>query len=143
VAAFVAGFVVAEGCFTLARRSGIGRFRFAIGLGAIDGDLCRMFVAYFGVGRIVEWPRRKEHYDDEVAYVVNRTADLVEVIVPFMDEHLPDSYKRTQYLAWRARLLEYWEHDMRRRRPCSVEGCTGPQRAKGLCRHHYYEQYRR
>jgi hypothetical protein len=58
-----------------------------------------------------------------------------------MDEHLPDSHKRTQYLVWRAQLLDYWEHRARRRRPCTVAGCEQPQRAKGVCRHHYYERY--
>ena len=58
-------------------------------------------------------------------------------------EHLPPSYKRTQYEAWRAELLRYWEVDARRRRPCAVDGCDEPLRAKGLCRHHYYETYGR
>jgi hypothetical protein len=38
----------------------------------------------------------------------------VEVVVPFMDEHLPPSHKRGQYLAWRAELVDYWEHRARR-----------------------------
>jgi hypothetical protein len=56
-----------------------------------------------------------------------------------MDEHLPASYKRVQYLDWRARLFEYWEHDAKRVRPCSVEGCDAPRRAHGYCRHHLWE----
>jgi hypothetical protein len=139
-AAFWGGFVAAEGCFTGA---GGRMFQFAVELGASDQGACHRLRSVLGIGRLVESPKRQARYDDEVAYIVNRTADLLDVIVPFMDEHLPDSYKRTQYLAWRARLLKYWEHDMRRCRPCTVEGCTGPQRAKGLCRHHYYQEYRR
>jgi hypothetical protein len=60
--------------------------------------------------------------------------------VPFMDAHLPPSYKREQYLAWRGRLLDYWEHRAKRVRPCTVEGCEKPRRAHGLCRHHLYKQ---
>ena len=38
-------------------------------------------------------------------FIVRRMRDLVEVIVPFMDEHLPPSYKRDQYEVWRTALL--------------------------------------
>jgi hypothetical protein len=98
---------------------------------------------FFGCGRTMWRRRRRAHYDDEVTFVVRRLRDLVEVVVPFMDEHLPPSYKRQQYLVWRALLLEYWDHGARRRRPCTEPGCETPQRAKGLCRRHYYEAYRR
>ena len=37
------------------------------------------------------------------------------VVVPFMDEHLPASYKRTQYEAWRAELVAYDERPTSRR----------------------------
>jgi hypothetical protein len=42
--------------------------------------------------------------------------DLVGIVAPFMDAHLPASYKRSQYLAWRAELLDAWEHRSRRPR---------------------------
>jgi len=60
------------------------------------------------------------------------------VTIPFMDAHLPASNKREQYLVWRDRLLEYWEHDAKRVRPCTVDDCDAPRRAHGLCRHHLY-----
>lgn len=63
--------------------------------------------------------------------------DLVGVVVPFMDVHLPASYKRDQYLAWRAAVLDYWERDARRVRPCAVPGCDEPRKTKGLCRPHF------
>jgi hypothetical protein len=58
--------------------------------------------------------------------------------VPFMDVHLPPSYKREQYLEWRVRLLHFWEHRYRRW-PCRVDGCTQPARAFGLCTEHLRE----
>ena len=94
-----------------------------------------------GVGRLVWSPRRQPHYDDEVTFVVRRLRDLVEVVVPFMDEHLPASYKREQYLSWRAALLDHWEHGARRPRSCTQPGCDEPRRARGLCRRHYYAVY--
>jgi hypothetical protein len=105
--------------------------------------MCDDLFAFLGVGRVAVRARRQAHFDDEVTVAVARTADLAEVIVPFMDCHLPPSHKRDQFPAWRADLLAYWDTTMRRRRPCTIGGCSAPQRARGLCRSHYYEQYRR
>lgn len=142
LADFIAGFVAAEGTFIASGTP--PTFTFAVALGASDKDSCAMTHEYFGVGTIHSYPRRKPHYDDEVIYRVRALRDLIEVVVPFMDEHLPPSYKREQYLIWRAALLDYWQHGARKpgRRPCLVEGCERPQRAKGVCRHHYYQAYR-
>jgi hypothetical protein len=137
-AGFIGGFVAAEGTFTGGAFSNQVVFRFAVGLGATDAGMCEFMLEFFGVGHIWTSPRRKAHYDDEVTYAVQSQSDLIEVIVPFMDEHLPDSYKRLQYLDWRERLVDYWEHRARRRRPCSVEGCDAPRRAHGYCRHHLW-----
>jgi hypothetical protein len=113
-AQFVAGFSAAEGSFTGTNRP--PTFVFSVGLGAVDRQVCEEFRMFFGVGRIQSSARRKPHYDDEVQFVVKRLTDLVHVIVPFMDEHLPPSYKREQYLEWRVRLLDYWENHARRLR---------------------------
>jgi hypothetical protein len=135
LAEFIGGFVSAEGCFT---GDGHRRFRFSIGLGASDTGMCELFHEVFGVGSIVHSPRRKSHYEDEVQFFVQATRDLVEVVVPFMDAHLPPSYKREQYLEWRARLLDYWEHRFRRRKRCTVDDCDSPAKAYGLCRRHLW-----
>lgn len=137
-AAFAAGFVAAEGSFIAGDR----RYRFAVGLGRTDRGSCEALRELFGCGSIVDSPRRKPHYDDESSFVIQALRDLVEIVVPFMDEHLPPSYKRRQYLEWRARLFDYWEHKAKRVRPCTVDGCDEPRRAHGLCRHHLYVQYR-
>lgn len=136
---YVAGFVAGEGCFVVSanRRS----FTFSVALGAVDAVMCHALHDFFGVGHVRAYPRRREHYDDEVVFVVRKTADLVHVIVPFMDAHLPPSYKLTQYEAWRVQLLDYWQHRARRRRPCTIEGCGEPQRARGVCRHHYFRLF--
>jgi len=139
LAAFVAGFICAEGCFKRESR----RFALSVGLGATDAATCHLLHAFFGVGHVYWHPRRKPHYDDEVVYVVQPLNELIEVIVPFMDEHLPPSYKRRQYEAWRAALLDYWANDAKRLRVCSLDGCDRPNRARGLCRRHYYEAFGR
>ena len=111
-AAFLGGFVAGEGYFG-AYRHGAPWFVFSVGLGEADAGMCEALRDTRGVGRLVRSARRRPHYDDEVTFVVRRLRDLVEVIVPFMDEHLPPSHKRTQYLAWREALVDYWEHDAR------------------------------
>ena len=42
-----------------------------------------------------------------MVFAVRAFRELVDVVVPFLDEHLPPSYKRTQYETWRAQLLAY------------------------------------
>lgn len=99
--AFIGGFVAAEGCFT----RGTQRFRFAVALGATDLGMLRLIKNVLGVGTIRRYERRQPHFDDEVVFAVTSRTDLVTAIVPFMDRWLPESYKREQYLAWRADLL--------------------------------------
>lgn len=94
---------------------------------------------FFQVGHLTKSPRRRPHYDSEIVFAVQALRDLVGTIVPFMDEHLPPSHKREQYLGWRKHLLDYWENQARRVRPCGVDGCDNPRRAHGICRHHLFK----
>jgi len=139
LASFLGGFVAAEGCFT---RTG-PRFRFAIALGARDIGMCDLAARLLEVGYVRTYPRRRPHYDDEVTFSVQSTRDLVTVVVPFMDESLPPSHKRAQYMRWRTELLSHWEHHARKRRVCTEPGCAEPQLGKGVCRLHYWKLYRK
>lgn len=139
LAAFLGGFVAAEGSFNRTGR----RFRFALSLAATETPLCETAAEVLGAGRVSHHDRRKPHYHDEAVFVVQSIPELVHHVVPFMDSYLPASKKRSQYLAWRTQLLDYWDTGMRRRRPCRVDRCAAPSRAKGLCRKHYYRTYRR
>lgn len=139
IAAFLGGFIAGEGYL----RSGSGQTACVVALGATDAGMCELLHEFMGVGRVRRYARRAPHYDDEVVWVVRSLRDLVEVVVPFLDEHLPPSYKRVQCEAWRAELLTYWHEQAKRRRRCTVDGCERPQRAKGLCRAHYYAAYGR
>lgn len=136
VDAFIGGFVAAEGSFITTGAP--PRFRFAIGLGASDTGMCELARGRFGCGSVFSYARRKPHFDDECTFVIQAIRDHLDVTIPFMDAHLPVSYKREQYLVWRDRLLDYWEHGAKRVRPCTVDGCDAPRRAHGLCRHHLY-----
>lgn len=139
LAAFLGGFFAGEGYL----RAGEHGFDCTVALGASDAGMCELLRDFLGVGRVRRYARRKAHYDDEAIWVVRSLPELVEVIVPFLDEHLPPSYKREQYLVWRAELMAYWDERARRRRPCTAAGCDEPRRARGLCRRHYYAAYGR
>ncbi len=114
LANFIGGFVAAEGCFIA--NVDRGHFAFTVALGATDQEMVDLLHHFFACGRTAWYLRRQSHYDDEATFVVRRLSDLTGVVVPFMDEHLPMSYKRTQYLAWRAELLWYCQHRAGRRR---------------------------
>jgi len=139
LAAFLGGFIAGEGYFGRYRRT----FRCSVALGATDASMCSLLHEFLQVGRVRRYPRRRDHYDDEIVWVVSSLLELVHVVVPFLDEHLPASYKRDQYLSWRAQLMKYWHTRARRRGTCTVEGCERPHRARGLCRAHYYAAYGR
>ncbi|HEY8215986.1 MAG TPA: hypothetical protein VIH82_02560 [Acidimicrobiia bacterium] len=133
---FLGGFVAGEGSFYQSGEP--PKFVFAVGLGAVDAATCELLKTFFGAGHITHFPRRKPHYDDEVTFAIQSMRDHLDVTIPFMDAHLPESYKRTQYLAWREELLDYCEHRAKRRRACTVDGCDAPQRAHGYCRRHLW-----
>jgi hypothetical protein len=99
LADFFAGFVAAEGTFVASGDR--PTFTFAVCLGSADRSSVNTLRATLGVGHVRAYRRRQAHFDDEVVFVVRKLRDLVEVIVPFMDEHLPPSHMRDQYLAWR------------------------------------------
>jgi hypothetical protein len=138
LAAFLSGFVAGEGSFsgTCDGR----RYIFEVGLGASDREMCELLRSLLGLGHIYDSPRRKPHHDDQSTFSVTAQRELLGVVVPFIDAHLPPSYKRHQYLAWKERLFDYWEHRAKRVRPCTVEGCDKPRRAHGLCRQHLYSR---
>lgn len=140
IAAFLGGFIAAEGCFHLPPTKG-GRFSFTVSLGGIDQAMIDLLHDFFGCGFTTWSPRRRPHYDDEVTFTVKKLRDLVEMVVPFMDEHLPFSYKHHQYLVWRTVLLRYWTEEAVR--TCGVPGCGRTRRGEGLCGGHRYEVYGR
>jgi len=87
LAAFLGGFVAAEGCFSGTAKG--NRFILEVSLGASDRAMCEIVADFLGVGHIYDSSRRQAHYDDEAAYQIQSLRDLVEVVVPFMDDHLP------------------------------------------------------
>src|SRR3954466_10985679 len=100
---FVAGFVVAEGCFV--RTGTPPRHAFTVGLGDSDSALCFELQRFFGAGNVYRYPPRRAGHEGTATFTVQRRADLVDVIVPFFDHFLPPTRKLDQFLAWRESLL--------------------------------------
>jgi hypothetical protein len=138
-APFLAGFVAGEGSFVRSGR----RFRFAVAVADEDIALLERLRATVGAGDIDRLRPRKTGQRPTAVFRVGGVRDLLGSVVPFMSTHLLPSYKREQFDRWAHDLEEFWRDDMRRARQCCVEGCLDARRAKGLCRHHYFEQYRR
>lgn len=135
--AYLGGFTAAEGYF--GRTS--DAFAFRVAVGSKDIGMCELLRETLGVGRVYAYPPRREGYEGSAVFGVRSHPDLVNVVVPFMDKFLIESYKRQQFMVWRAALLDFWEHRAKRRRPCTMDGCDLPRRARGLCRRHYYLAY--
>ena len=87
VAAYLGGFVAAEGCFHA--RPETGGSRSPSRSVPATGRWSSCSTSSSGAAASRRYGRRQPHYDDEVTFVVRRLRDLVEVVVPFMDEHLP------------------------------------------------------
>jgi hypothetical protein len=104
------GFVDGEGCFSVGfvRQDGGGRrrgyklgyqviHRFAVVQGARSRACLEELREFFGAGRVYGNPRRHNHRDDLVQYIVDRRADLVERIIPFFEEHPLRTAKRYDF----------------------------------------------
>jgi hypothetical protein len=139
LADFLGGMVAAEGTFTRAEvpaAEGTTRltFTFAVALGSTDREMLELLRDALGVGRLRSYARRRAHYDDEVVFAVRAFRDLLDVVVPFMDAHLPPSHKRVQYLAWRSELLTYDELRRNRRRTDQPAASSARQSRVGTSR---------
>ena len=97
---------------------------------------------FIGVGSIDRRPPQRARWQPTVIYTVSGGRGIREAVIPFCDTFLIASAKRTQYLRWRERFMEYearfpsnWGTGPS---PCAIAGCDKPVRGRGLCRAHYY-----
>lgn len=106
----MAGFVAGEGTFV---HTPPRRFRFAVSVSSCDAAMCLLAHDFLRVGSVTTSAPRRANHTEVVTFAVQSLVDLVEVVVPFMDEHLPPCHKRDQYLSWRKQLLRYWRTSAR------------------------------
>lgn len=95
---WLAGFTTGEACFSLtvqksATKSGVSVSpRLSIGQDVRDIKLMGSLVEYLGCGYVVEYKR------GICEYIVTRSSDIVEKIVPFYDKYLIRGSKSLDYL---------------------------------------------
>lgn len=139
--AAAAGVIAGDGHFSV---SPDGRsFALVVQVDEADLELCQGLRSAFGVGTVRVGPPRRPGGRRVAVFQVRRLGDLAEVVVPALDAWLPRCHKRSQFDRWRDVLLARWRSGTRRPRVCTLEGCEQRHRARGLCRRHYYEQFRR
>jgi hypothetical protein len=143
----LAGFIAGEGCFTTTRLESFAdgsprvRWKFQVAVATRDRPLLEALREFLGVGAISDAPPRREHWQPISTFTVSSRRALLRQVVPFADRYLLRSAKRSQFETWRSALRDYDElHPPRSRSKCSVPGCDGFVRGRGLCRSHYYRE---
>jgi LAGLIDADG endonuclease len=107
---WVVGFVDGEGCFSIgfvrqANRAGRRGYRagyqvthrFAVTQGAGSMASLEALHEFFGVGRLKANPRRDNHREHLVQFVVDRRSELLERIIPFFRAHELRTSKRQDF----------------------------------------------
>lgn len=107
---WIVGFVDGEGCFSIGfvrqpDREGRRGYRtgyqvnhdFVVPQGARSVQVLYELRGFFGVGAVYANRRRDNHREHMYAYTVHRRADLLEVIVPFFQQHPLRSSKRDDF----------------------------------------------
>jgi hypothetical protein len=144
------GLVAGEGCFSITRastqprRDGSMRLRFvfSVTMATRDREIVEALRNHLGVGSIeIKLPRDPRHLE-QVRLTVNSRRAHFAATIPYMEQYLLSSAKRTQYERWRDALVEHeLAHPSKYGKgpsPCSEPGCDKPVRGRGLCRSHYY-----
>jgi hypothetical protein len=107
-----------------------------------DSDLLDQLRTALGFGSIHERPPARPGWQPTSVYSVTSRKVHFASTIPFMERYLLPSAKREQFERWRDELRRYDalhpNPAVRGRSTCSVEGCGGLVRGRGLCRSHYY-----
>jgi hypothetical protein len=110
---WVIGFVDGEGCFSIGfvrqpnrtsrkgYRTGYQVFhRFVVTQGVRSMSCLEELRQFFGVGRLYENRRHDNHREHLMQYHVTRRGDLLNVIIPFFQEHPLRSSKHKDFVAF-------------------------------------------
>jgi hypothetical protein len=143
------GFVAGEGSFIVTTRqppfkdgTPKRRFVFQVALATRDRPMLEALRAFLGFGCINDRLPARAHWQPESVFTIASQKAHRAATIPFADEFLLPSAKRTQFERWRSALVAYENERPTRygkgRSPCSVPGCDKPVRGRMLCRSHYY-----
>jgi LAGLIDADG endonuclease len=101
---WIVGFVDGEGCFSISvvRNPGcrLGwqvQHEFSVTQAASSRPALELLIREFGVGRVIENRRHDDHHEHLLRFSVKRRSDLVDVVVPFFEEHPLITAKRLDF----------------------------------------------
>ena len=91
---WVVGFVDGEGCFSISVVKNAGcrlgwqvQHEFSVTQAAPSKPALEELIEFFGCGTIIENNRRDNHRYRLMRYAVKRRSDLIDLIIPFFEEH--------------------------------------------------------
>jgi LAGLIDADG endonuclease len=101
---WIVGFVDGEGCFSISvvRNAGcrLGwqvQHEFSVTQAATSLPALELLIKEFGCGTIIESTRHDNHRDALLRFSVKRRSHLVDVVVPFFEEHPLRTAKRLDF----------------------------------------------
>jgi hypothetical protein len=107
-----------------------------------DRPLLEALREFLGYGSLYDRSPPNGRWQPTVTFTVNSITAHRFATIPFADQFLLPSAKRTQFELWRRALDSYEKAHPNRygkgRSSCSEPGCDRPVRGRGLCRTHYY-----
>jgi hypothetical protein len=104
-----------------------------------DQGMLEALRTFLGTGSIHTSPARRANWQPTATFTIASNKGHRSATIPFAETFLLPCAKRRQFDRWRERLEEYERLIPKRgRSQCSVQGCTGLVRGRGLCRSHYY-----
>lgn len=106
---WVVGFVDGEGCFSISvvknavcRLGWQVQHEFSVTQAAPSRQALEELIEFFGCGSIIENGRRDNHRYRLMRYAVKRRSDLVDLIIPFFEEHPLRTAKQRDFVSFSA-----------------------------------------
>ncbi len=106
---WVVGFVDGEGCFSISVVKNVGcrlgwqvQHEFSVTQAAPSKSVLEELNGFFGCGSIIENNRRDNHRHRLMRYAVKRRSDLIDVIIPFFEDHPLKTAKQRDFESFSA-----------------------------------------
>lgn len=123
---FIAGFIAGEGHF--ADDNGNRFYYLSIDLHERDIGMLETIQKVLGGGKIDRYPYRPRM----VRYYIGGVDNIKNIVIPFMDKYLIDSYKVEQYKWWKNEFLKRSKQVLKNREERVKRGLLNKQKIVGL-----------